>query len=79
VKLNDKNNKNCSKIKAAQMKFLRNVKGLTIFNTIQLKIYIVADHFWYSCLLGLLVSVTDGSWPCSVSLICQYMFRNQWW
>jgi len=23
---------------------------------------VVADHFWYSCFLGLLVSVTAGSW-----------------
>ena len=27
-----------------------------------LKVYIVADHFWYSCFLGLLASVTDCSW-----------------
>ena len=35
----------------------------------------VADHFWYSCLLGLLASVMDGSWPCVISLICQCIFR----
>jgi len=28
---------------------------------------VVADHFQYSCFLGLLASVTDGSWPCVVS------------
>ena len=28
---------------------------------------IVAEHFSYICLLGLLASVTDGSWPCVVS------------
>jgi hypothetical protein len=38
----------------------------------------VTDHFWYTCLLGLLASVTDGSWPCIVSLICQHIFRNHW-
>jgi len=27
-----------------------------------LKLPFVADHFYYSCLLGLLASVTDGSW-----------------
>ena len=27
---------------------------------------LLADHFYYSCFLGLLASVTDGSWPCVV-------------
>jgi hypothetical protein len=36
----------------------------------------VADHFWYICFLGLLASVTDGSWPCITSLIHPCMFRN---
>jgi hypothetical protein len=35
---------------------------------------IVADHFLYSCLLGLLASVMDGSWPYIISIICQCMF-----
>jgi len=48
----------------------------TTFSAIN--IHIVADNFWYICLLGLLVSVTDGSWPRIVSLICQRMFRNHW-
>jgi len=39
----------------------------------------VADHFWYICFLGLLASVTDGSWPCVISLIHSCMFRNGWW
>jgi len=26
--------------------------------------WFVADHFWYSCLLGLLASVTDGLSTC---------------
>ena len=26
----------------------------------------VAEHFLYICFLGLLASVTDGSWPCVV-------------
>ena len=26
------------------------------------ELYLVADHFWCNCFLGLLASVTDGSW-----------------
>jgi hypothetical protein len=37
VKLGDKKNKNSSKIKAAQIKFVRIAKGLTIFNAITTK------------------------------------------
>jgi len=32
--------------------------------------YYCSRSFWYSCLLGLLASFTDGSWPCVISLIC---------
>ena len=36
-------------------------------NMVSLRQHGVADHFQYSCFLGLLASVTDGSWPCVVS------------
>jgi len=39
----------------------------------------VAEHFLHICFLGLLASVTDGSWPYVVSLNCQRMFKNCWW
>jgi len=36
----------------------------------------VAEHFWYSCFLGLLCQLwmVHGH----ISLICQRMFRNHW-
>ena len=37
---------------------------------------IVAEHFWHSCLLGLSASVTDGSQPYVLGLICQSVFRT---
>jgi len=36
-------------------------------NLLQRLICRVADHFYYSCFLGLLASVTEGSWPRAVS------------
>jgi len=38
----------------------------------------VTKHFLYICFLGLLASVTDGSWPCVISLICPCMIKNHW-
>ena len=28
-----------------------------------MKIHVIADHLWYSCILGLLVPITDGLSP----------------
>jgi len=32
--------------------------------------YYCSRSLWYNCLLGLLASVTDGSWPWVISLSC---------
>ena len=36
----------------------------------------VAEHFWYISFFDLLASVTGGSWPCAVKLICQRILRT---